>query len=76
MPVLTPLGKIAMPVAGGDSTHPALVLQSQNINIANAGIRVIRNENKPEFSGRFSANVCGELVIHSVDFLFQRLSLC
>ncbi len=53
MPALMPLGKIAMPVAGDDGTHPALALQSQNINIASAGIRVIRNENRPEFSGRF-----------------------
>nr|WP_262903622.1 TolC family protein [Niabella beijingensis] len=34
-------------------THPALALQSQNIKIAEAGIGVSRNENKPEFSGRF-----------------------
>ena len=36
-----------------DSLHPVLALQSQNIKIANAGISVIKNENKPEFSGRF-----------------------
>jgi heavy metal efflux system protein len=52
LPVLTPLEKLLMP-AVGDSTHPLLVLQSQNINIANAGIGVMKNENRPEFSGRF-----------------------
>ncbi len=53
LPVLLPLEKMPMPVAASDSTHPLLALQSQNINIANAGISVIKNENKPEFSGRF-----------------------
>ena len=42
-----------MPVALNDSLHPVLVLQSQNINIANAGIAVAKNENRPDFSGRF-----------------------
>lgn len=53
LPVLMPLEKLLMPGAPGDSTHPVLALQSQNINIANAGIGVIKNENRPEFSGRF-----------------------
>jgi len=53
LPLLMPLEKLLMPVAPGDSTHPVLTLQSQNINIANAGIGVIKNENRPEFSGRF-----------------------
>jgi len=53
LPVMIPLEKL--PVAGieTDSIHPVLALQSQNIDIAGAGIAVIRNENKPEFSGRF-----------------------
>jgi len=42
-----------MPIVAVDSIHPVLALQSQSINIANAGIGVIKNENRPEFSGRF-----------------------
>jgi cobalt-zinc-cadmium resistance protein CzcA len=53
LPVELPLEKIAVPGLANDSLHPVLALQSQNINIATAGIGVIRNENKPEFSGRF-----------------------
>ena len=53
LPVMIPLEKLPMPGIANDSTHPVLALQSQNINIANAGIGVIKNENKPEFSGRF-----------------------
>lgn len=53
LPVLMPLEKMPMPTAASDSSHPWLALQSQNINIANAGISVIKNENKPEFLGRF-----------------------
>lgn len=53
LPLLLPLEKLAMPGTANDSLHPVLALQSQNINIANAGIAVIKNENKPEFSGRF-----------------------
>jgi len=52
LPLLLPLEKLSMP-AVNDSLHPVLALQSQNINIANAGIAVIKNENKPEFAGRF-----------------------
>ena len=52
LPLLLPLEKLSM-TALNDSIHPLLALQSQNINIANAGIAVIKNENKPEFSGRF-----------------------
>jgi heavy metal efflux system protein len=47
------LEKLAMPVLSTDSTHPLMVLQKQNLDIANAGIAVVKNENKPEFSGRF-----------------------
>lgn len=53
LPQMLPLDKLAMPGMAADSTHPLLALQSQNINIANAGINVVKNENKPEFSGRF-----------------------
>jgi len=53
LPLMLPLEKLPMPGAVNDSLHPLLALQSQNIKIANAGISVIKNENKPEFSGRF-----------------------
>jgi len=53
LPLMIPLEKLEMPGSNADSTHPLLLLQSQNINIANAGIQVIKNENRPEFSGRF-----------------------
>ena len=53
LPQMLPLEKLMMPDLASDSTHPMLALQSQNINIANAGINVVKNENKPEFSGRF-----------------------
>jgi heavy metal efflux system protein len=53
LPVLSQLEKLAMPALPTDSVHPLLALQTQNISIANAGIGVIKNENKPEFSGRF-----------------------
>jgi len=54
LPLMKPLEKIMdATTSTNDSVHPVLALQSQNINIANAGIAVIKNENKPEFSGRF-----------------------
>lgn len=53
LPLTKPVEKLSMPFVSADSVHPVLALQSQNINIANAGIAVIKNENKPEFSGRF-----------------------
>ena len=53
LPLMIPLEKLLMPGISIDSLHPVLALQSQNIKIANAGIGVIKNENKPEFSGRF-----------------------
>lgn len=60
LPQMIPLEKLTMPGVPGDSTHPLLALQSQNINIANAGTNVVRNENKPEFSGRlFSQRLWG-----------------
>jgi len=52
LPLLSPLRKLPLPV-DSDSIHPTLALQQQNIQVANASIAVIRNENKPEFSGRF-----------------------
>ena len=53
LPLLIPLEKIPMPGAANTGDHPVLALQTQNINIANAGIAVVKNENKPDFSGRF-----------------------
>lgn len=53
LPLMIPLEKLAIPLLPGDSLHPSLALQSQNINIANAGVLVTKNENKPDFSGRF-----------------------
>lgn len=53
LPLKLPLEKLPMPGAIKDSVHPVLALQSQNIRIAGAGIGVVKNENKPEFSGRF-----------------------
>ncbi len=53
LPLMQPLEKIPTPLLPGDSLHPLLALQNQNINIANAGVSVIKNENKPDFSGRF-----------------------
>lgn len=53
LPVDRPLEKLVIEEAVADSVHPVLTLQTQNINIANAGITVIKNENRPDFSGRF-----------------------
>jgi cobalt-zinc-cadmium resistance protein CzcA len=53
LPEQLPLEKLSFPELSKDSLHPQLALQNQNINIARAGIDVIKNENKPEFSGRF-----------------------
>ncbi|MBI3883312.1 MAG: TolC family protein [Sphingobacteriales bacterium] len=52
-PLTKPLEKYPMPVTIEDSMHPQLALQSQNISIAKAGVAVIKNQNKPDFSGRF-----------------------
>ncbi|MES2431689.1 MAG: CusA/CzcA family heavy metal efflux RND transporter [Bacteroidota bacterium] len=53
LPVLMPLEKIATVGITNDTLHPLLSLQAQNIQIANAGIEVAKNGNKPEFAGRF-----------------------
>ena len=53
LPVLQPLARVPVQDFVSDSLHPTLNLQSQSINIANAGIAVTKNENRPEFSGRF-----------------------
>lgn len=53
LPLDLPLEKLQMTRIIADSLHALLLLQSQNINIANAGIALMKNENKPDFSGRF-----------------------
>lgn len=53
LPVLQPLEKLPVPVLITDSLHPEITLQKQNVSIANAGVNVVKNENRPEFSGRF-----------------------
>jgi len=52
LPEARPLEKLSFSPDPG-STHPIIVLQQQNINIAAAGIRMQKNANMPEFSGRF-----------------------
>lgn len=53
LPPATPLQRLKYAGSLSDSLHPVLALQQQHINIANAGVAVTKNENKPEFSGRF-----------------------
>lgn len=53
LPLQLPLEKIEFLSISEGSIHPVLAQQAQNIAIANAGITVAKNENRPEFSGRF-----------------------
>lgn len=53
LPVDDPLERLPGPASNADSTHPLISLQQQNVAIADAAVAVARNENKPEFSGRF-----------------------
>ena len=53
LPVNKPVEKVILSMASNDSLHPMLMLQQQNISIANSNIAVQKNANKPEFSGRF-----------------------
>ena len=53
LPVDKPLEKLAFPAISLDSSHPVINLQQQNVNIAKAEVSVAKNENRPEFSGRF-----------------------
>jgi heavy metal efflux system protein len=52
LPLATPLEKLVMMGTTADSSHPAITMQLQNIQISNANIAVVKNENKPEFSSR------------------------
>lgn len=53
LPERRPLQKMLLPADTITTLHPALALQLQKINITDAGISVVKNENKPVFSGRF-----------------------
>ncbi len=53
LPLTHPLEKILVKDLFTDSLHPFLALQSEYINIANAGIEVSKKANNPELSGRF-----------------------
>lgn len=52
-PLDIPLTKLPFSLQQPDSIHPLLALQAQNIAIADASISLSKNENRPEFSGRF-----------------------
>ncbi|MBO9562573.1 MAG: CusA/CzcA family heavy metal efflux RND transporter [Niastella sp.] len=49
----SPLAKLSLSMPGTDTSHPIVQLQQQQASIATAGIAVVKNENRPEFSGRF-----------------------
>jgi cobalt-zinc-cadmium resistance protein CzcA len=47
------LQKVAIDFENDAANHPILTLQQQRVDIAGANIKVQRNNNMPEFSGRF-----------------------
>jgi len=51
LPVQEALGKVQVSLPA--ESHPLLELQQQNVALAEAGIAVQKNTNKPEFAGRF-----------------------
>ncbi|GAO44523.1 CusA/CzcA family heavy metal efflux RND transporter [Flavihumibacter petaseus] len=53
LPEERPLEKLRTALQPPDSLHPQVQLQQQNVSIATAGVAVTKNENRPEFSGRF-----------------------
>lgn len=53
LPADSALAKLPEPEQNNAVAHPLLDLQKQNIAIAGAGVSVAKNENKPDFSGRF-----------------------
>ncbi len=53
LPVAAPLQKLDVVLSENGSLHPLLALQEQNVNIASSNIKVQKNTNRPEFSGRF-----------------------
>ncbi len=48
-----PLEKLPYKEFSTDSLHPFLALQQQGIHVSEATVAVTKNENKPDFSGRF-----------------------
>lgn len=48
-----PLDKMDLRLAINDSLHPLLMLQQQNVQVAESNVSVQKNTNRPEFSGRF-----------------------
>ncbi|MBS1666508.1 CusA/CzcA family heavy metal efflux RND transporter [Chitinophaga defluvii] len=60
LPIAKPLGKLDAELLDTANVHPVLSLQQQNVNIASANISLMRNTNKPDFSGRvFSQRLWG-----------------
>lgn len=53
LPLAEPLKKIEVELAENNTVHPVIALQEQYVNIASSNIKVQKNTNKPEFSGRF-----------------------
>jgi len=60
LPVETPLEKATVILSENNGLHPLLILQEQNIKIAESNVFVQKNSNRPEFSGRiFSQRLWG-----------------
>lgn len=53
LPPDSALEKLPLPDSILHHPHPAVEVQQRNVDIARAGIAVARNENRPDFSGRF-----------------------
>jgi cobalt-zinc-cadmium resistance protein CzcA len=47
------LMKLPLPDGMQQASHPVIELQKRNVDIAGADLSIARNENKPDFSGRF-----------------------
>ena len=61
LPEQVPLQKLNLPVVINEGMHPVLALEAQNINIANAEISVVKNENKGRLRVQVM-NISGEVV--------------
>lgn len=53
LPLDKSLEKLAPELASSASSHPLISVQQQNINVSEAEINIRKNQNRPEFSGRF-----------------------
>lgn len=53
VPVDAPLIKMQPESEADISRHPLVLQQQQSVNVATSNISVVKNTNKPEFSGRF-----------------------